>query len=42
MNLKARNQLGHIGTSLKLVFITNYIPDKTIPIKYALLTNHDP
>ena len=30
------------GTSLKLVFITNYILDKTISVKYFLLTNHDP
>ena len=30
------------GTSLKLVFISNYIIDKTICIKYFQLTNHDP
>ena len=30
------------GTSLKLVFITYYILNKTISMKYFLLTNHDP
>ena len=30
------------GTSLRLVFITNYILDKTISKKYYLLTNQDP
>ena len=30
-----------IGTSLKLVFIANYVLDKIILIKYSLLTNHD-
>ena len=29
------------GTSLKLVFITYYILDKTISMKHFLLTNHD-
>ena len=43
-----KNHLKHsvdaffIGTSLKLVFITYCIIDKTISIKYFLLTNHDP
>ena len=46
INLTATNQkflkprMG--GTSLKLVFITNYFTDKTFSKKYFLPTNNDP